>query len=448
MKLSKHLLLLSIFFFPSIINAQIPTKGHIILGDSSQQHVVSTLNGDKFTGRVTSLDAEKMTFQYRGNELVFPISEIQLVEVLGSETNEQAPLEPHPKEDNQKMTREEGKSYIWHFDYRITNSRGIEHLGKMTKFNEFGATIDGSNAKSRFVPYKEVKTIERLGKKITENPNELNEYQRLITAAGNSFIGQLLSFDGEIFEFLLKNGSVIKYPKNEVSVIQIENSPGFSANKNRKKVHVGKQYYYNPQRVFFSPSAFTLEKGVTEFRNTMVLHNTIDYGVSENLTIGAGLSTVLVANAVSGKVKFGGSLTDHFHIAAGVQGLVLLPAFGEDAQTIALLYGAISVGTKDKFLSISVGMGRNDYDNENTAGITIGGSMRTSENWRIYMEYIYFDPVEAEDYFYRNSNTSMGTLGMSWFRDVHQIDFGLHTNSQWGYETIIVLPIAAYSLRF
>ena len=230
-------------------------------------------------------------------------------------------------------------------------------------------------------------------------------------------------------------------------MIQLERQNDRVTTPYNNQIFLEKQYLYNPQRVFLSPSAFTLEKGVTEFRNTMVFHNNMDFGITDNLTIGAGFSSVIISNALSGKVKLGGSLSPHLHVAAGVQGMVLFPGYGDDAVSVGLLYGALTVGTKDKFLTASVGLGRDSDYGESTAGLTIGGAIRTSENWRIFLEFIHFDPYQSEDY-YSNYNTTMGTLGMSWFKGVHQIDFGLYGNSEWGYDTAIIIPIAAYSLRF
>ena len=432
MKKTQWFFLLVLFFSPFFLFAQIPLKGDLILGDTTQVHILTATNGDTFTGRVVGFDQENLLFQYQGNQLVFPVAEVTLVEVA-VKVGEKEKMAGMPFEKKQPIL-----DASLFFMYRAVTKNGAVYEGLLKKINAKEAVLDRP---ANDLLLLEFDSIILVGKKITEAAGRPNKFHRLKTKAGDSFVGQLLSFSGGEYVFLMRNGSELRFTVREVSHIHLEKE---GEGPFIRSGSLG-NYQHNQQRVFFSPSAFLLEEGTKEFR-TMIVQNTIDFGVSKNITIGTGVYTVIVASGITGKIKIGGSFSDHFHVAVGAQGMYAFSVF-DDAIGMGLVYGAVSIGTREKFISIGAGRGGDTEVDEGTTGYILNGSYRIGKKWRFFMEYLNFQQDDSDYPYYQPDNTTMGTLGLSWFKNRHQVDFGLFTTSSYDFDSTTV-PAVGYSLRF
>ncbi len=413
------------------------------MGDTTQIHTVTTIRGDIFTGRVLEFDENEITFIYGKNTLVFGVDEIKLIEVKdGTQTtpNSDSTIDTVLVERLNPNTT--GGGYLWRFEYKVRINNGKEYIGKLKELNQNFLLLDnGKNGQKTFT-VREVREIIHFGRNPLPNPTLFPEYHRLTTKDRNSFIGILLEFDGHEITFMLKSGSELKFKLNEVTQLILEEN---IETKWLPKSKLLTDYSKNQQRVFWAPSAFTLEKGTNEFR-TMVLFNTIDHGLTDNITIGTGLFSVLVASAFTGKVKLGVSLTDHLHVAVGAQGLVAFSTFdGGDVATLGLIYGSIAVGTTDNFVNISLGRGNDNQGGSGSTGLGVGTRFRMGENLQFFLEYMQFQ--EGSNQYYSGDKTSFGNLGFSWIKYQHQLDVGLMVSSFYN-EDAIGLPIFAYSYKF
>ncbi|MEZ4958121.1 MAG: hypothetical protein R2825_31465 [Saprospiraceae bacterium] len=431
MKFLQHLLTALAFLSAVTAFSQIPTKGDFKIGDTTQVHKISTWVGDTFTGRVVGYDEALLFFLYRDNKLIFNVEEIKLIEVVD------------PKSLLSDENAQEVESHQLYFDYEITSLDSAKHFGKLSKLNGFEATLkQGLNGYER-VRYFEISEITLRGKRNSDSSGPLDEYHLLRTKNGDRFTGQLLYLNQEELGFLLKNGSKITVKKDDFVDLNLVNPQGVQTSS---KTQTTLNHNYNQQRLFFSPSALLLEKDVSEYR-TMILYNTIEHGLSDNVTVGAGFFTVLIGHALTGKIKVGGSIGELFHFAAGAQGAYAFTFYegDEGSETLGLVYGSIAIGTKDRFLNASIGRGKSPSDSEGTTAFSFGGSFRTGNHWRVYVEYLNF--IDNYYSYYDRENTIMGTFGLSWFRGQHQVDFGIYLSNELGSGTA-GFPVAAYNYKF
>ena len=307
MKLSKHLFLLLLIGLPYFIHAQVPIQGELKLGDTTQVHVLKTAGGDRFTGLVTGFDQEKLLFQYRGNVLEFPLGEIESVEVVSPiyaepDEPEEVGATPVPKDPNnsdplqemlvEPIGQEAAKQYIWPFEYRVKTTSGVEYTGILSRINGRGLMLGRGGSSS--LPFNKVSGIELMGNRIDTHETPLNEHHRLKTTDADIFTGQLLSYDGENYVFLMQNGSELTFPQYRVEYLYLVKKAR-NSNSPEEKTRIAPHRYYNQQRVFFTPSAFLLEEGTKEFR-TMLIQNSVDFGLSDNINVGVGLNTIIVAS--------------------------------------------------------------------------------------------------------------------------------------------------------
>ena len=453
MKFIQHVFFLALFLFPCFLKAQVPVQGNLKLGDTTQIHVLRTVKGDRFTGLVTEFDKEKLQFQYMGNVLEFSLNDVVVVEIVDAPdpTTEvkAVPIDKTPNDTDslqgllvEPIGEESAKRYVWPYEYRIQTTNGTQYTGILSRINATGVML-GKSGNSP-IPIKDIKGIELMGSRLDTYETSLREHHRLKTIDADIFTGQLLSYDGQNYMFLMQNGSELTFPKQEVEYIYLVKK-GRGGNFNYEEVKPFSQGYYNQQRIFFTPSAFLIEKGTKEFR-TMLVSNSLDYGLSDHVTVGVGVHTVVVATGLSGKIKVGASLTDRIHFAAGAQGLVAFSVFDSETLNLGLVYGSLSIGTKEKFFNFAVGRGSDNQTSQATTAYTMGGSYRIGKHWRFYGEYMNFREDVTDPRFSHDTTTIMFTIGASWFKREHQVDLGLYGNDDlYG---VNAFPVIGYSLRF
>lgn len=116
------------------------------------------------------------------------------------------------------------------------------------------------------------------------------------------------------------------------------------------RVRDGEYWFPNPQstRYFFGTNALSIPRGEGYYQNTWILFNNVNYGVSDNVSIGAGTVPVFLFGAdvfpiwVLPKVSIS-TPQKNLHLAGGALFGGVLGA--DDLGTGGLLYGVSTVGT-------------------------------------------------------------------------------------------------------
>ncbi len=428
MKLHRLLTTLAFLFTFSFGFAQITVKGELRLGDTTQVHILKTKDGSILTGRVIGFDQDQLTFLFKNqNSLIFKISEIESVEVQ-TEKPAQTPEKPAaPLVENEVLSPTP-------FMYAVVASDGKTHSGKLTVATAQGFRLLDDDGKTRYFYWREADTLRYIGPALGTS---VEERHVLHTTRGDRFTGQVFDYDGSTLRFKLDNGAMLKFSTRDLRKIELTGETEVAgAGGNQGEIEM-----QGHERLYFSPSAFLLEKGQGEFR-TVILNNSIDYGLSDNFTIGGGMATVIIASVLNAKVKFGGSLNDYLHVAAGAQ---VYGAFAIESDPIgaALAYGALTVGTEEKFLSVAVGRGTSGESDGATTGFSFTGSFRVAQQFRLYGEFLSFNDSFGD-------NIGFGIAGGSWFNNHHRVDFGFVVGNIFDLDsgTVLPFPLVSYAYRF
>ncbi len=156
----------------------------------------------------------------------------------------------------------------------------------------------------------------------------------------------------------------------------------------------GKLWFKNPHttRLFFSPTGRMLPEGDGYYQNIYLFFNGFAYGVTDNLTLGGGMSVFPTDDFLNNNVfyftpKFGGQLTENFSAATGVL-FIFLP-FGEEfGGGIAYVVG--TAGKPDYSFTFGLGIPFSEDNLAETQIILLGTDLRmterisfVSENWLI-----------------------------------------------------------------
>jgi hypothetical protein len=198
----------------------------------------------------------------------------------------------------------------------------------------------------------------------------------------------------------------------------------------------------NETRYFFAPSAMQIEKGSGYYQNVYLTFNFLNYGLSDNISIGGGtsLTSLLTGNPVWFLTpKIGKSINDKFHICGG-----LLFA-GTPVGNASLLYGVATIGDEDLNLSFGFGRGLVNRSFSDNSVFNVSSNMRLSNS--IFLL--------SENYFSRglsfDAETSfpgyLGIQGIRWQSRTNAFDFGLLFISAIS-DYVPALPYVSYTRYF
>jgi hypothetical protein len=162
-------------------------------------------------------------------------------------------------------------------------------------------------------------------------------------------------------------------------------------------------------RYYFSPSAIPMDAGHGYYQNTLLFINSFAYGVSKNVSLGAGFEVITL---LSGRpiwllsAKAGFPVAKNIHLGAGTL-LIALSDFSRydgHRPTLGTAFGVATFGSKENNVTFGAGYGYGSvYNEQSDPGAfrmtgTISGTARMgkriafcSENWII--PNAFDDPV-------------------------------------------------------
>lgn len=166
----------------------------------------------------------------------------------------------------------------------------------------------------------------------------------------------------------------------------------------------GKYWFENPHatRNLYGPTGYGLRKGEGYYQNTWIVLNTVSYGFTDWLTIGAGMEFVSFFNEgnvpvfiITPKVSF--PIIENKLNAGGGILYVNATSLAEDSEAqFGIVYGVGTYGSKDNNVTLGLGWGYNGYDGiAQSPTVTLSGTLRTGRSFGLVTEN-WFLTVEGE----------------------------------------------------
>ncbi|MEX0770620.1 MAG: hypothetical protein WD035_07800 [Balneolaceae bacterium] len=239
------------------------------------------------------------------------------------------------------------------------------------------------------------------------------EMIRIETLDGNIMIGTLLSESDDQLVMEVEGIGEITVQKSNIRRIDwIDPS----------RIRNGEYWFDNPQgtRYFFAPNAIGLRKGHGYYQNTWVFFNNVNYGVTNNFSIGGGLvpgfllggglsaTPVWILPKLSIPIAY-----DKVHLAAGA---MIGGTLGSDGGGGGLLYGSGTFGSSDNNVTVGLGYGFAGGELSDTPLVNISGMYRVKRTVYLLTE-IYFLPGIEESGF--------ALFGGRWAPERFAVDFGI-----------------------
>lgn len=256
---------------------------------------------------------------------------------------------------------------------------------------------------------------------------------RIETSDGNEYVGRIIE----------QKQDQIKIATEKIGLITVRLADVVKIEEVKVSQLKGNVYWFeNPQstRYLWSPNGFGLKKGEGYYQNIWVLFNHFAVGVSDNFSIGAGIVPLFL---------FAGAptpawITPKFSIpvrkdkvsigAGGLIGGVL----GEADTGFGVLYGTLTLGNRDKNLSLGLGYGYSGGDWANYPTISMSGMVRTGPRGYFLTENYYFGG---------GANFLMLSFGGRRIIKKTGLDFGLVIPSDTG-GSLVAIPWLGFSVPF
>jgi len=254
------------------------------------------------------------------------------------------------------------------------------------------------------------------------------------TEDGNSFMGKITKEDSSHLTLETEIYGSIRIP-----LIQVK------TRKELKKSNLveGEHWFSNPHstRYFFMTNGYGLRQGEAYYQNTWIMFNQISYGITDHITIGAGVVPLfLFAGAptpawITPKVAIP-IVKDKFNMSAG---MILGHLLGEGVS-FGIGYGDFTLGNRDHNLTFGAGWAFADGDWATSPTLTLSGMTRVGKKTYLL----------SENYYIGFAGTSAGILSAGG-RSVQKrlaIDYGLIIPLVEDMGTFIAIPWLGITIPF
>lgn len=254
------------------------------------------------------------------------------------------------------------------------------------------------------------------------NLSDTTQIHVLETKKGDRFIGRVVKIEQTTLSFAFRADQELLFEFNELERVFVYNSTLKSAS-------------FRPTYLSVFPTAYNYQQGEWEYQNVDLLWNTLNYGVSDNFSVGGGFFIPL---AFLARLKLTQPLSDKVHLAANLQTVVPLV---EDAFPFSVLTFIGSIGEPDRLLNIGLGYGFTWDASESSVFLTsLGGNVRFSD--RIGVNGSLDLGISDEDVFIFPS------IAMNYFGKQNRLSLGFVLDPALDALGLLGLPLVSYNQRF
>jgi len=252
----------------------------------------------------------------------------------------------------------------------------------------------------------------------------------LSTNSGEEFVGTIVAEDAREVSIRLQNGKMLIIPAYTVK--SIRKLSGSTLIK-------GKPVFANPHpsRYFYTPSAIPMDKGEIYIQTLYAVAYQVQFGVTENFSVGA--TTTIVGTPLALTAKYSIKLDEKNTLAFG--GLAGLVGWGTQTN-LGIGFGAFTHGTKESNVTFAGGFAWINEKNNgggNSAVMSLSGNQRLSKNLSLMGELWYLPEVGV--FFggpcfrlYNNKKSSF--------------DFGIWSIGAKGTGGVPFIPVVGYTYKF
>lgn len=205
-------------------------------------------------------------------------------------------------------------------------------------------------------------------------------------------------------------------------------------------------------RYVFAPSAVPLRKGEGYYQNMMVLVNGVQYGITDQFSLGAG---VVAPVGFFATAKYGKQVGRNVHVAAG--GMFISSMYGLNLG-LGCGFGSFTFGNRRTNTTVTLGYGAmtngDSWEMTKRPIINISGVVKVTEGLSLITENYFFPvkdrfrynaPADAEvTYSYRPQLSA----GFRLAKGPHAFDFAATNIGSMEHGNLFIIPWFSYTFHF
>jgi hypothetical protein len=272
-----------------------------------------------------------------------------------------------------------------------------------------------------------------------ENQADTSKIYMVELKDGTVFYGNIMHHDSVNIE--LRTTSIPKLNIPLSKILKLEEMD----NSNYRN---GKYWFSNPHasRYLIGPSAFNLKKGEGYYRNTLLVLNSINVGITDNFSIGGGFELISTFGSlatskfnpiffITPKVAY--KVADKVRAGAGVL-YINVPGFAEERSRMGIAYGITTYGTEEYNVTGGLGWGFFDREFSKKPVVTISGMARLSKRTAFVSESWFLPKVQPY---------GLHTYGIRFLSEKSAIDLAFMNNPDIAQVIIIGIPYVSFSVK-
>ncbi|MFM8432081.1 MAG: hypothetical protein ACKOA1_04720, partial [Bacteroidota bacterium] len=190
-----------------------------------------------------------------------------------------------------------------------------------------------------------------------------------------------------------------------------------------------------------------LKRGEGYYQNTYLLLNSVNVGVTDNISIGGGFELISLFSSGSGgpifflTPKVGFKVTEKFHAGGGMYVMSIPDVFNDGRENLGILYGVGTVGNANSNSTLGMGWGFSfEGESSDSPIITLSGMHRVSrktalvtENWFVQSDVGYY---------------GIYSYGVRFFGEKVSVDLGFLNNADIMEGILIGVPYVDFVVKF
>jgi len=217
-------------------------------------------------------------------------------------------------------------------------------------------------------------------------PADTTQLSVVETKDGNEFVGYITRMDSENIVVKTENFGEVRVKRQNIRGIR-------PLEKNR--VVEGQYWPESPQstQYFFGTNGYGLRRGEGVYQNTWVFFNQVNYGVSDNFSIGVGIVPLFLFAGSSSPIWLTPKVSvpiKRDQVNLGIGGL-FATVLGEKSGSFGQVYGQLTLGPRDRNINFGLGYGYAGSDWANTPLVSVSGIYRTGKKFALMTENYVFD---------------------------------------------------------
>jgi hypothetical protein len=243
---------------------------------------------------------------------------------------------------------------------------------------------------------------------------------------GTELKGFIIAESDSAIDFRTISGIDMKIKRNLVEDIS----------QSKGEIIEGQFQRYDPNRtrLFFGPTARTVEQGRGYFSAYEIFIPFLAVGVTDFLMLSGGVSLIPGAEEqliyLGPKVRF--LNLDNFSLAGGI-----IYAHVEDVD-FGVAYGVTTIGSERYSFTLGVGYGYEDWEFSDSPVLMLGGEIQASNSIKFL----------TENWIIPSSETGLISFGIRFFGDNLAADFGLMTTTEGTDEGFPFIPWIGFAYNW